>query len=118
MTTESERNMIVTDKAIAEVKKIVAEQSMDMSKVYLRVAVKGQGCSGFGYVLNLDEEYNEQKDFIEELPEGIKLVIDKRSAMYLDGVTLDFHESIDKRGFKFDNPQATGHCGCGKSFSM
>jgi iron-sulfur cluster assembly protein len=106
----------LTEGAVREIKRIMAEQNTPPDKVYVRAGVRGGGCSGFTWVFNLDEEYNEKTDTVEE-QDGLRLVIDKRSAMYLAGTTIDFLEALDKRGFKFDNPAITHKCGCGSSFS-
>jgi iron-sulfur cluster assembly protein len=107
--------VVLSEGAVREIKRIIEEQKLD--PVYVRVGVKGGGCSGFQYAFNLDEVYNEDKDVIEE-QDGLKMVIDKRSMLYLSGTTVNFHEGLDKRGFVFDNPQATTKCGCGSSFNM
>jgi len=83
---------------------------------YLRVAVKGGGCSGFEYKLTFDLEYNEGKDTLSN-QHGVDVVVDKKSALYLEGTVLDYYSDISRRGFKFDNPNAVKSCGCGSSFS-
>lgn len=103
----------LTEKAVSEVKRIIAEMEGDQ---YLRVGVRGGGCAGFSYALNLDTETSD-KDIIEE-QNGIKIAIDKRSSLYLQDVSIDFHEDFMKRGFVFNNPNSRGKCGCGSSFSM
>jgi len=105
----------MTDRAVAELKRAIAEEKV--SDIYVRVGVKGGGCSGFQYTLTLDEGYDEGKDTVYD-EQGLKVVIDKRSAMYIEGTKLDYIEDLNKRGFKFDNPQSKGTCGCGSSFSM
>lgn len=108
--------IVLTDKAAAEVKRIVAEQDSG-EKLHLRVRVVGGGCSGFQHKLDLDPAVNEKLDEVFEL-NGVSVVIDKRSALYLDGVTVDFHDDLNKRGFSVSNPNAKTTCGCGSSFSM
>lgn len=108
----------VTKKALREIKHIMIDQNIDSTKSFFRVRVVGGGCSGFQTKLDLDEKYNETTDIIEEIGDGIKMVIDKRSMLYVTGATVDFHESIDKRGFVIDNSLAVSKCGCGSSFSM
>ena len=110
----------VTEKAASEVKRIIGEQQTSGSfpeKVYLRLRVVGGGCSGFQHKLDLDPAVNEKLDETFEL-HGVPVVVDKRSLMYLDGVTVDFHDDLNRRGFSISNPQAKSHCGCGSSFSM
>lgn len=107
----------VTEKAVQEIRRIMQEQSLDPAKTALRVRVVGGGCSGFETKLDLDPEFDEKKDNLIETSD-IKVAIDKRSAMYLEGATVDFHEDLNKRGFIVNNPAARNTCGCGKSFSM
>jgi len=106
----------LTEKAVKEIKHIIADQGMPET-VYVRAAVKGGGCSGFQSLFTLDETYNDKTDILVE-QDGLKIVVDKRSALYLEGTTIDFLDEMNKRGFKFDVPGATGKCGCGSSFSM
>jgi iron-sulfur cluster insertion protein len=111
----------VTDKAASEVKRIIAEQresgSLAEEQVYLRMRVVGGGCSGFQHKLDLDLSVNPKLDEVFE-QNGVPVVIDKRSLMYLDNVTVDFHDDLTRRGFSISNPSAKGTCGCGSSFSM
>ncbi len=76
----------------------------------------GGGCSGFQYSLGFDNATDEVKDEVMD-QHGIKVAVDKRSMLYLDGATVDFHDGLDKRGFTFVNPNAVKSCGCGSSFS-
>jgi len=108
--------IVVTEKAAAEVNRIVAEQNSN-EKLYLRVRVVGGGCSGFQHKLDLDPTVNEKLDEVYHL-NGVDIVVDKRSALYLSGVTVDFHDDLNKRGFSVTNPSAKTTCGCGSSFSM
>jgi iron-sulfur cluster insertion protein len=112
--------VVVTEKAASEVKRIVAEQQATGTfpeKVYLRLRVVGGGCSGFQHKLDLDPQVSDKLDEVFEF-HGVPVVIDKRSLMYLNGVTVDFHDDLNKRGFSISNPQAKSTCGCGSSFSM
>ena len=104
----------LTEKAAVEVKRIIEEQKFDDSTV-LRVGVTGGGCSGFSYALNFDKQYDEKADSRYDC-HGVPIVVDRKSALYLDGTTVDFHDGIDKRGFVFSNPNAVKSCGCGSSF--
>lgn len=104
----------LTERAAQEVKKIIDEQKLDPSTV-LRVGVAGGGCSGFQYSLGFDQGFDEKADSKFDC-HGVTLVVDKKSALYLDGTTVDFYEGLEKRGFTFDNPNATKSCGCGSSF--
>jgi iron-sulfur cluster assembly accessory protein len=101
----------LTEEAASEAKQYLE----DAEEKYLRVGVKGGGCSGFEYSLMIDSEYDEQKDTLSH-QHGVDVIVDKKSALYLDGTTLDYYSDISKRGFKFDNPNAVKSCGCGSSF--
>ncbi|MCA9268798.1 MAG: iron-sulfur cluster assembly accessory protein [Planctomycetales bacterium] len=107
----------LTEKAAAEVKRVLADrQAEEAQQLVLRVGVTGGGCSGFSYALGFDKEYDETKDTRYE-QHGVTVVVDKKSALFLDGTTLDFFDDgLYKRGFHFDNPNAVKTCGCGSSF--
>jgi len=105
----------ITESAAREFKKVIVEQQMP-DTISLRVGVKGGGCSGFEYQLEFDDKVNEDADMLVEM-HGVRVAVDKKSALFLDGTEIDFHESLDKRGFVFNNPNATKSCGCGSSFS-
>lgn len=108
--------VVVTERAAAEVKRIVAEQKLE-EKLHLRLRVVGGGCSGFQHKLDLDPQVNEKLDETFEI-HGVPVVIDKRSLLYIGGATVDFHDDLNKRGFSITNPTAKSTCGCGSSFSM
>ena len=103
----------LTETAAAEAKKFLE----DNEEKYLRVGVKGGGCSGFEYSLTVDHEYDDTNDTMSN-QHGVDVIVDKKSALYLEGTTLDYYSDISKRGFKFDNPNATKSCGCGSSFQV
>jgi iron-sulfur cluster assembly protein len=111
----------ITPKAVAEVRRIIteqlAEETKENEKTYLRIRVQGGGCSGFQHKLDLSSEINEKIDTVMVV-EGVDVVIDKRSALYLDGVVVDFLDEINNRGFSVKNPNSKGTCGCGSSFTM
>src|SRR6266581_4621215 len=112
--------IIVTEKAASEVRRIIAEQrdaGTFPEVVYLRLRVVGGGCSGFQHKLDLDPAINEKLDEVFEF-HGVPIVVDKRSLMYLNDVTVDFHDDLNRRGFSISNPSAKSTCGCGSSFSM
>ncbi len=96
--------IVLTEKAASEVKRIIADQKIEPEMV-LRVGVTGGGCSGFSYALGFDKSYDEKIDSKYEY-HGVPVVVDKKSALYLDGTTIDFYEGLEARGFKFDNPNA------------
>lgn len=104
----------LTEKAAAEVKRIMSEQKLENGTV-LRVGVRGGGCSGFSYALGFDKNFDEKVDTKYD-QHGVPLVVDKKSALYLEGTTVDFYDGIERRGFTFDNPNAVKSCGCGSSF--
>ena len=95
--------------------KLKAAKTVEGTKV--RISVRGGGCSGFQNKLDLDTTYNEKTDVMTE-QHGVTLVVDKKSLLYLQGATVDFHEDLNARGFRITNPQAKGSCGCGSSYSM
>jgi iron-sulfur cluster assembly protein len=107
----------VTPRATQEVLRIMEDQQLDPKETYLRVSVAAGGCSGFSYKLDFLKK-EEVEDIDEEFKFGdLTAVVDAKSDIYLDGTVVDFHEDLDRRGFKFENPQATGGCcGCGTSF--
>jgi iron-sulfur cluster assembly protein len=106
--------IVLTEKAANEVKRIMADQKIEAETV-LRVGVTGGGCSGFSYALGFDKNFDDKADSKFEY-HGVPVVIDKKSALYLDGTTIDFYDGLEARGFKFDNPNAVKSCGCGSSF--
>ena len=111
----------LTERAASEVKRAIADykagEDAPEGDMHLRLRVQGGGCSGFQNKLDLDPSYNEKLDHLFEV-HGVKVVIDKRSMLYLEGATVDFHDDLNKRGFSVTNPQAKGTCGCGSSYSM
>ena len=104
----------LTEIAAQEIKRVIEEQKMPAG-VALRIAVAGGGCSGFEYKLGFDENVDEQSDIVREM-HGVRVAVDKKSSLYLDGTEIDYHSGIEKRGFVFNNPNATKTCGCGSSF--
>jgi len=114
--TTQDQAVILTELAAREVNTIVKSQELDAEKVRLRIGVKGGGCSGFSYLLDLTETQKETDEVFEQ--HGIKIIVDPKSLLYLAGVTVDFKDEIMGRGFVFNNPNATSSCGCGSSFSV
>ncbi len=104
----------LTEKAATEVKRTMEDQKFE-AETMLRVGVTGGGCSGFSYALGFDKAFDDAKDSRYDF-HGVQVVMDKKSALYLDGTTIDFHDGIERRGFTFDNPNAVKSCGCGSSF--
>jgi iron-sulfur cluster assembly accessory protein len=96
--------------------KITREQEGIDSTYGLRVAVRGGGCSGFEYALDFDDEPRET-DYVLDYP-GLRIFVDAVSARYLQGTTIDYALGMAGAGFKFQNPNAVGSCGCGSSFAV
>ncbi len=101
-----------TDGAIQELKRLYAQ---DHSKPFVRVGVKGGGCSGMTYILEYDDL--QQNDMQFEV-EGIQVIMDKGHELYLHGLQIEFEGGLNSRGFEFKNPNATSTCGCGTSFAV
>ena len=104
----------LTPAATQEVKRLIAQEQKP--NVGLRLGVKGGGCSGFSYVLAIDEATPKQYDTVFE-QDGVKVLVDAKSHLYLDGTTIDFKNGMVGGGFEFQNPLAKKSCGCGTSFS-
>ena len=107
--------LTVTESAAQEIKKFFEGEEDLTDAAGLRVRVVPGGCSGFQYSLNIEEE-SKSGDFIVE-KHGIKLFVDMFSAQYLNGITIDYTSNMMGSGFTFENPNASGGCGCGTSFS-
>ena len=103
---------IAKNKVIA----LMKDDGFDASKDFVRVGVKSGGCSGLSYELNFDKEQQENDKIFES--NDIKIVIDKKSFLYLIGTTLDYSGGLNGTGFVFNNPNANRTCGCGESFSL
>jgi len=104
----------LTSVAATKVKEIMNMQNP--VPVALRVAVVGGGCSGFQYHMAFENQTNESDDVIDF--NGLKVAVDQMSSMYLDGVEIDYVETLEGAGFKFNNPNVKSTCGCGSSFSV
>lgn len=105
----------VTDKAIERLTELKMEEGKSDAH-NLRVSVKGGGCSGLMYDLSFDEEQKDSDEVFED--HGIKILVDKKSMLYLLGTKLDFSDGLNGKGFQFINPNASRTCGCGESFSI
>lgn len=110
------QGVVLTEGAAKEIHKIIQEQELDPQAVRLRVGVKGGGCSGFSYILDLTETQKDTDELSEQ--HGVKIIVDPKSLLYLHGVSIHFKNEIMERGFVFENPNASGTCGCGSSFSV
>jgi iron-sulfur cluster assembly protein len=107
--------IMLTKKAEDKVKEILADQPEAYAG--LRIQVVGGGCSGFQYRMGFDKNFNDQSDQLFEF-DGLKVFIDRQSLLYMDGAEVDYVEGLHGAGFKFNNPNSTGSCGCGSSFSV
>ena len=105
--------VILTETAAKQVKKLMQEQKLE--QVFLRMGVKGGGCSGLSYSLEFDTEKGKHDKTFEI--DGVPVVVDAKSYLYLNGTTLDYVTEGLQGGFTFVNPQAKSSCGCGTSFS-
>ncbi|MCK6542146.1 iron-sulfur cluster insertion protein ErpA [bacterium] len=113
-TMEAVNDVVITQRAIEEIGSIMREQSIPENYT-LRMGVQGGGCSGFQYSLAFDETISENDTILEF--GAVKVAVDYKSMLYLKGVTLDFQDGLNGRGFVFNNPNAKKTCGCGSSFS-
>ncbi len=106
----------LTDKAVLEIKRLKTTDA-EKANANLRVQVVGGGCSGMSYKLDFDANPISESDRAFE-KDGVTLVIDKKSLIYLSGTELDFSDGLNGKGFVFNNPNAKRSCGCGSSFSV
>ncbi len=104
----------LTPTAVGKVKEIMAQQ--DPQPLGLRLGVVGGGCSGFSYQMNFENQTNGIDKVFEF--DGLKVYIDHASLMYLNGTRIDYVETLEGSGFKFENPNVKSTCGCGSSFSV
>ena|SRR3989344_3502672 len=104
----------ISEAAKTEAEKLMAEDKVE--KAFIRVGVKGGGCSGLMYELTFDNQLKDDDKVFED--NGLKVVVDKKSFLYLVGTELDFSGGLNGKGFVFKNPNADRTCGCGESFSI
>ena len=104
----------LTAGALVEIKKLMNREGFDNSQ-FLRIGVKGGGCSGLSYILGFDHK---KENDIEFEIEDIKCIMDRSHEMYLYGMQIDWQEGLNNRGFAFVNPNASATCGCGTSFAV
>lgn len=107
----------LTEEAADQVRAFFTAEGLNDESAALRVSVLPGGCSGFEYGLEVDDEPPAADDFIVG-SQGIRLLVDPFSAQYLSSVVIGYHSSFKGSGFTFENPNATGSCGCGTSFSV
>src|SRR5436309_113541 len=115
-TQKPEVALTLTESAAAEVRKFMAEEKVNPTTAGLRIAVMPGGCSGVKYSLNVEDKAAEDDVVIES--HGVRLFVDSFSAVYLNGVSVDYKSNFQESGFSFENPNATGGCGCGSSFTV
>lgn len=104
----------LTENAVAEIKRL--QQIQGTEELPFRLGVKGGGCSGLSYTMNFDKEIATEDNVYES--NGVKIVVDPKSAIYLKGTTLDYKKDLAMTGFTFINPNAEKSCGCGESFAV
>ena len=106
----------VSDQAKEKAIQLMTEDGFKPFEDYIRVGVKSGGCSGLEYVLKFDNEKTDADQIFED--NGIKIIVDKKSILYLAGTTLEYSGGLNGKGFIFNNPNANRTCGCGESFSL
>ena len=114
---QQENSIYISDKAKVKVERLMAEAGVADNKDYfLRVGVVGGGCSGLSYKLDFDNEVKPMDQVFED--EGMKIVTDLKSFLYLVNTELEFSDGLNGKGFFFNNPNASRSCGCGDSFAV
>jgi len=106
----------VSDTAKKKVVALMIDEGFDATKDFVRVGVKSGGCSGLSYDLTFDNKKEENDKVFEE--NDVKIIVDKKSFLYLVGTTLEYSGGLNGKGFVFNNPNANRTCGCGESFSL
>jgi len=106
----------ISEKALEHVIELMVEEGITPDTHFLRVGVKGGGCSGLSYAMDFDDTITNMDEVIEL--NAMKVVIDKKSVLYLYGTELDYSDGLNGRGFHWINPQASRTCGCGESFAL
>lgn len=106
----------VSETAKRKVIELMNEDGFDTTKDFVRVGVKSGGCSGLSYDLKFDKEQSEGDKVFED--NGVRIIVDKKSFLYLIGTTLEYSGGLNGSGFVFNNPNANRTCGCGESFSL
>lgn len=106
----------VSDTARAKVAALMNEEGFDAATDYVRVGVKSGGCSGLSYELKFDHRISEADKVFED--NNIRIIVDRKSFLYLVGTVLEYSGGLNGKGFVFNNPNAQRTCGCGESFSL
>jgi iron-sulfur cluster assembly protein len=107
----------ISEKALNHLFELMINQGLTPNTHHLRVGVKGGGCSGLSYVMDFDDTIDEFDEVIQ-LDRGLKVVIDRKSVLYLYGTELDYSDGLNGKGFQWGNPNASRTCGCGESFAL
>lgn len=106
----------VSDTAKSKISSLMQEEGTTIEESFVRVGVESGGCSGLSYKLSFSKDQKEEDKFFED--KGVKIVVDKKSFLYLVGTTLEFYGGLNGKGFVFNNPNAQRTCGCGESFAV
>ena len=106
----------VTDKALEHIIELIMEAGLNPDECYLRVGVKGGGCSGLSYTMFFDDKKTDMDELVDL--GAIKLLIDKKAVLYLFGTELNYSDGLNGKGFTWENPNASRTCGCGESFAV
>ncbi len=106
----------ITERARQRLAAVAVQEGVDLGSAWLRVAVVPGGCSGLTYDLGWDTALGEGDEVVDL--DGLRVALDLKSRLYVEGTTLDFSDGLEGKGFHFDNPQATRTCACGESFSL
>lgn len=114
METNTTTPVTLTEGAVKEVRKLMSAEGFDKSQ-FLRLGVKGGGCSGMSYILGFD--HKNENDQVFDI-DGIPCIMDRSHEIYLYGMQVDWQEGLNNRGFTFRNPNASATCGCGTSFAV
>jgi len=114
-TPQAAQGLQVTAKALTRIRVAMSKEGVSLTEGGLRLGVMGGGCSGLSYSIKFDTQPRE-RDRIYEF-EGVRVFVDPKSFLYLNGMTLDYEETLMRQGFNFINPNSTRSCGCGSSFS-
>jgi iron-sulfur cluster assembly protein len=107
----------ISNEALSNLKEVMKEEGIDINTHFLRVGVKGGGCSGLSYVMDFDDTKTESDEMVT-IGGELKVLIDKKSLLYLIGTELQYTSGLNGKGFEWVNPNATRSCGCGSSFSV
>ena len=107
----------ISNEAISHVNEIMEEEGISIDTHFLRVGVKGGGCSGLSYVMDFDDTKTDSDEMVD-VGGGLKVLIDKKSLLYLIGTELQYTSGLNGKGFTWVNPNSSRTCGCGESFSV